>query len=163
MEENKGQNEDTLIFRKWFDSKNIPYILMEQSQNTFSQYFKKEKIKRPDILLFLKNKPLMVEIKRKNQIYAPYSQMPRLYFSKEEVLKYNRFEKHFKIPVWFAITVFDYGDLQTMGKYYWITNSRIPDLGTEEKQKERFKMPLKSLLEVDIDDTIAGLIKKLKG
>ena len=105
-------------FMEWLNSESIPYLFIEQSPGTLTEYFKGNSIKRPDFLVILKNiGTIAVDVKRK----AP---QPNYTLGEDgEINKYLNFERITRIPVWLV-----FGHPSPDGQYkswYWISLSKV--------------------------------------
>jgi hypothetical protein len=154
----KGQTRDIdanamlLLMKKWIpeenpdteaelslvevlNSKNIPFIRLEQEQRTFSSVFREEGDKRPDYLLLTKP-PVFVDVKQRRD---------KLTINKTELVKLQNLETNYNIPVWLAFT-----QPTETGKYKFIHISSIKSMETgNNDEKSLVEDNDSNLLDVD--------------
>jgi len=107
-------------FKEWLDKKGYPYLYIEQSKETFPEFFKGLS-KRPDFLVIVKNFGIIaVDIKERKDYNFTLDEA-------EEVEKYIEFERLTRLPVWFVFCTRD--NYET---WYWIPLSQV--LSCEQKE-----------------------------
>jgi hypothetical protein len=94
-------------FIEILNDEKIPFIYLEQGQNTFAEAFRGIE-KRPDFLLLLKS-PVFVDVKTyfqkaKNKAGKDFGK-DRFYLGKDELTKLTNLQNLHGIPVWMAFTL----------------------------------------------------------
>ena len=157
----KGKRAE-LLFQKWLDNHNLPFLYIQQDINTISKSFLYLfKAKRPDFLIFLPNKnTLLVDIKNKNKT-TKYEDLP---IDSEELNRYINFEKEFKIPIWYAVS----NEETNYQKWYWIKaskilagimNHQIPTLVSSKSNMSYHPVPLSLFTIINVEDNLDKLFK----
>lgn len=141
-------------FKNWLDSNEYPYIYIDQSVDTFSNFFRGF-TKRPDFLVVVRNFGIIaVDVKYRGG-YEKYKSF--ILDESEEIEKYLEFERIVRIPVWF---VFKKDDQRV---WYWIPLSKV--LSIEPKKSKRSGERFRPIREEDCiiiqegRDTLSRLVE----
>jgi len=107
-------------FKNWLDMKEYPYLYVEQSQDTFSSFFK-GLTKRPDFLVIVKNFGIIAVDVKERRINPDKGYTDFILDEKDEVAKYIEFERITRTPVWFAFCKPE----ERYETWYWIPLSKV--------------------------------------
>ena len=107
-------------FKNWLDSKDYPYLFIEQSPDTFSSFFKGI-TKRPDFLIIVKNFGIIAVDVKERRINPDMGYTDFILDEINEVSKYIEFERITRIPVWFAFCKPE----ERYETWYWIPLSKV--------------------------------------
>jgi hypothetical protein len=125
-----GENK----MKDWLDDNKLRYVYINQSPETFSIMFP-DKIKRPDFLILIDSIGLIAvdvkNYKRKNDYFT-------LNYEKE-LTKVLAFERHFRMPVWYAYTDTDSHETD----WYWISALKAAEVGTMSQNSKNNEIYLK--------------------
>ena len=103
-------------FKEWLDSKNYPYLRIDDSIDTMPEFFRGV-TKRPDFLLVVRHLGIIaIDVKEGE----PYPGKDFILDEKEEVIKYLQFERVMRLPVWFVFGSQKY----QYSTWYWIPLSK---------------------------------------
>lgn len=150
--EKKGKEAEEK-FRKWLDLKDIPYVYLSQEKDTFSQYFKKKGLKRPDFLILLEGINTFIVVDVKSKLFYPPDEPTYLCIDEKEVKQYRDVELRFNIPVWFAVT---HSENKTFDNWYWIRSTRIL-LEVGRLEEDRYNIDLDKCIQLNKDSSIISI------
>ena len=122
-----------LSFKRWLDSKNYPYLCIDNSIDTMPEFFRGI-TKRPDFLLVIKHLGIIaIDVKEGE----PYRGQDFVLDEKEEVIKYLQFERIMRLPVWFVFGSQNY----QYSTWYWIPLSKVLEceLRASSRTGDRFR------------------------
>ena len=107
---NKGEK----AFKDWLDSKQYPYIWIDQSPESFPKFLSGIS-KRPDFFVVIKNFGMIaIDVKERNK-YKDFI------VDEKEITKYLEFERTVRIPVWFVFGKED----EKFKSWYWIPLTKV--------------------------------------
>ncbi len=89
-------------FKELLNKAYIPYVYFEQSPTTFSAFFKEIELKRPDFLIVFRTGIVGLDVKSKDVDKEKYDS---ILMNEIDIEKLNNFERYFRIPIWYAITI----------------------------------------------------------
>lgn len=139
-------------FKEWLDSRELPYLFVDQSTETFATFFR-DNIKRPDFLVLIPSISIIaVEVKSRilHETYETYT------LEEEEVKKMMDFETVFRIPVWVAFS----NDATAYRTWHWVAVSKIVQLEKKLNQQENkyfYAIPIKQCKTIGLEDGLAKL------
>ncbi len=155
----KGRNAEKK-FKEWLDKNNIPYLYIQQDQETFSSAFKGYfGGKRPDFMILLPNLGfILVDVKYK-KISETYKTFP---LDSDETKKYSSLQRRFNLPIWYALSN-EGVDYET---WFWIPVSKVLEEGRNPKFRsgksnmDFFAIPLSQFIQIAMDDSLDRLFSK---
>lgn len=105
-------------FLEWLIHKRVSFTYCDQSVETFPPIFRRDKIKRPDFFIFIKNLgKIAIDVKSR----AFNMEFENFILDEEEVQKLAAFQKMSGIPVWLAIST---PEIQH-NTWYWISLNEV--------------------------------------
>lgn len=147
-------------FRKWLDKHNIPYLYIQQDNETFSAAFTKcVGAKRPDFMILLPNLGFIfvdVKYRKVNEIHKSFP------LDSLETKKYSSLQRKFNLPIWYVISNDDF-DYKT---WFWIPTSKVFEEGkytqftSGKSNMEFFAIPLSNFIQIATDDSLDRLFSK---
>ncbi|WP_457569357.1 hypothetical protein [Desulfurobacterium sp.] len=118
-------------FMKWLDTKEYPYLYIEQSTDTFSSFFKGLS-KRPDFLVIVRNFGIVAVDVKERRINPALGYTDFILDEEEEVKKYIEFERVTRLPVWFVFCKPE----ERYQTWYWIPLSRVLECPVKKNNNE---------------------------
>mgnify|MGYP001773005245 CR=1 FL=1 len=124
-----------LKFKEWLDQKGYGYLYIDQSAQTFSEFFRGI-IKRPDFLVVLNRIGIIaVDVKERNMPFDRHGAPCVTLDEEEEVNKYLAFERLMRVPVWFVFYIGGDYSIQR-----WVPLSKVFECERETSEKGPFRI-----------------------
>lgn len=122
------QNIGEEKFKNWLDSKRYSFLYIEQSRETFPEFFR-DNLKRPDFLVVINRVGLIaVDVKEKEPSFDRYGIKCFTLDEEREIKKFNLFETLTRIPVWFVFHSLS----DNFTKQFWIPLSKVLECDKEQ-------------------------------
>jgi hypothetical protein len=139
-----------LNFARYLNTSNIPFIHLDQpAEDLFSTVFRNKKIKRPDYLVFINNKPLFIDVKATG-CYKLY---------KTDLTGLDNLKKEYSIDVIFAITNINEPELNDFA-FVTLDNmvnySEVFEKHVSKKKWDKIPVPATLLSKEMVRDTIGN-------
>lgn len=150
-------NEAELKFKEWLDSKDYPYLYIEQSTDTFATFFRNTDVKRPDFLILVKGLGLIAVDVKSRELRQEHETF--ILDEERDISKLIAFERVFRIPVWLAIS----NEAFAYRTWFWITLSEIVEkvdkLPSSRDGREFRAIPIKMCKTVGWNDSIGDIFQ----
>lgn len=141
------------LFQQWLDTKEYPYLYIEQSIETFASLFRGI-TKRPDYFVIFPSIGFIAIDVKERQYYNVFQNFT---INEVEIRKLLSFERMFRIPVWLAISNENIG----FTTWYWISLTDITEkvpLKTNSESNEEFRaIDIKKCITIGWNDNLSKL------
>ena len=151
----KKGNQTERAFKKWLEKNKIPYLYIQQDQETFSGVFQNTSGKRPDFMILIPNLGfIMVDVKYKtlNTKYRDFA------IDALEAKKYSNLQRKFNLPIWFAIS----NQILNYKSWFWIPVSKVLEQNISKFKSSKSKMdyfavPLNNFIKINENESLNKL------
>ncbi len=147
-------------FKNWLDIHKIPFLYIEQNNQTLSPSLIEEfASKRPDFMILVPHFGfLFVDVKYR-KMHTEFRNFP---IDIIETKKYSSLQRKFHLEIWYVISNEDYG----FKTWFWIPVSKVMELGISAQVSRKsgegfFPIPIEEFIQVSEDDSLDRLFSKL--
>lgn len=148
-----GMNNNEAKFKDWLDKRNYSYLYIDQSTQTFAEFFR-NLTKRPDFLVVVNNVGMLAVDTKERDPQPNY-----IIDETDEIEKYLEFERRVRLPVWFVFG----SSKDNYNTWHWISLSKVLEcpLKTSSKSGEAFRVipPSECIVIQHNKDSISRIIE----
>lgn len=148
-------NECEIKFREWLDQKELPYLFIEQSPDSFATLFKYI-TKRPDYLIVLPSIALIAVDAKERKLHESYETY--VLDENDDIKKLTSFQRIFRIPVWFAFS----NQGSAYRTWYWISLTEVLEkmpMKESEKYGQFRAIDIKHCITIGWEDGLEKLFR----
>lgn len=147
-------------FKVWLDKHNIPYLYIQQDEDTFSKAFNSYPAgKRPDFMILIPNFGFIFVDVKYRKINSNYGTFP---IDIIETKKYSSLQRKFNLQIWFVFS----NDEVNYQTWFWIPVSKVLEHGlpvkiSSKSKQEFFAVPINSFIQISDNDSLERLFSRL--